>query len=903
MTGYREPSREARAVLAFGLPLRDGLELVRERGRGGTFVFGWDEDCEARSVHGQDVDQDVTAESIFRATEGDNATVLDDAPCRRIIRRHVILVPQGTAGTAGLGTRHYSAELFAQETGRTVVVVSEERRTITLFSGDGRYELRRKTELQTEIDNLRSVLHLTLDLLKRGNVVAQSMRAEAKAKLARLDGHLVELGSLGRDIRDEYQMIATLLDSSLSGRTGAGGGTWNEMSGNASNVIQARSIQNVNMLPPAKDMPVPRQLPTHIAFFTDRVDEVSDVVRLLTTDEPSAKLCLVTGGAGIGKSAFAVRCGHLLDGRFPDGVLYADLRGFHPASPPADPAEVLSGFLRDLGLGANSIPSDLDGMMRLYRSRLHGNRLLVVLDNARDSAQVRPLLPGVTTCAALVTSRTTMSGLVALEGATRIRIPVLPPEDARELLARITQSAAEPELSDLAELCGRHPLAIRIVGAQVAGCSPEDIKDLVHDLEQAGLDAFDLPDDGPTSVRTVLSSSYEALSAEEQAAFRLLGSYPGMTVAAGAAAALVGGRMRLRALADANLIEEVGRNRYQMHSLTRTYAAEITRQAGQNDGRRAAVRQALDWSWREAEMCGRALDRWHPRSELVQEELEQTDKERATRWFNDELANIAAVTQFALDEGADREAWRLALAFSPYFFSRKPWSTWIVVQELGLAAARATGERDGESWLCDSLAVAHREQNRYDEALHYLSLASAGFTATANLRGSAQTSIHLAQTYRELGDLQRAGQAAEDALQLFRQVGSRHGEARASNLLGGIELARGAVTEALAHTRLAKEIFETLQDEHAYSWALNNLGAVLVEAGDHGEAITAYHTAMAIREHIDQYGFAVTCQGLGDAHRATGDVVAARRYWRKAWEVFDLLGDSRASVLRSRLDP
>ncbi|WP_103347587.1 tetratricopeptide repeat protein [Amycolatopsis sp. CA-128772] len=901
MTGYREPPREVWAVLAFGLPLRDGLELVRARGRGGTFVVGWGDDCEARSVRGDEVDQELTAESVFRATEGDNATALD-VSCRRIIRRHVMLIPQGRGGATGLGTRHHSAEMFAKETGRTVVVVSEERQTITLFSGEGRFELRRKAELQTEIDNLRSVLHLTIELLRRDIDVPPSRRSEAEAKLARLDGHLAELGPLGGDIRDECQMIATLLNSLPPARADGGGGTWNEVSGSATNVIQARSIQTVNVLPPAKDLPVPRQLPPHIALFADRVDEVAEVVRMLTAGDSPAKICLVTGGAGIGKSAFAVRCGHLLDDQFPDGILYADLRGFHPADPPADPAEVLSGFLRDLGLGASSIPADLDGMTRLYRSRLHGGHLLVVLDNARDSAQVRPLLAGAPTCATLVTSRTAMSDLVVLEGAARIRMPALPSEDARDLLALITQTTAGPPLTELAELCGRHPLALRIAGAQVAAGSLEAIQDLVCDFRRSGLDAFDLAEDDPASMRAVLSSSCQALPAEVKLAFGLLGSYPGATIAAGAAAALIGGSKSLRALADANLIEEIGRNRYRMHSLTRAYATEVARQTGERGDHRAAVQRAFDWSWQKAETYGRALDRWHPRSELADDAPEPIDKARANSWFDDELANIATVTQFARDEGADDAAWRLALAFSPYFFSRKPWSTWIVVQETGLAAARAAGDRDGEAWLCDSLAVAYREQQRHDEALRYLALASAGFSSTANVRGSAQTGIHLAQTYRELGNLHRAEQAAEASLRLFRQAGSRHGEARASNLLGGIELARGAVAEALAHTRLAKEVFEELNDEHAYSWALNNLGAVLAEAGDHAGAITAYYTAMVIREHVDQFGFAVTCQGLGDTHHAAGDPVAARRYWRKGWEVFDRLGDPRARVLRAKLD-
>ncbi|GAA3438284.1 tetratricopeptide repeat protein [Kutzneria kofuensis] len=920
MSERPEPPLELRAALAFGSPLRDGLELVRGRHRGATVVLGWGDDCEQVVRKGDTVNQPVTADAINRAAGGDLATIL--APSLdRIIRKHTELAADPSIPTDQFGSRHSSAQRYAKQTGWPVATVSEERNVITLFVRDSVYELRSLPELRTAIEYIRNLLHSTYALMQSDILVTEEVRRsrliEVEAKLAKLDGHLIEFGEHGEDIRDDCRNIARLLgieweptaappppDQGLRGPAihdiGQRTGTTNDFSGTAGTVVQAGSIETVNIFPATPALPTPRQLPPATTPFTDRVAVTEEIVDLLTAENASTSICVVVGGVGVGKSALLARCGHDLQDRFPDGVLHADLRGFHPSAPPVEPVDVLGGFLRDLGLAADAIPADLDGMVRLYRSRLHGRRVLVIFDNARDADQVRPLLPGTNTCPVLAASRNAMTNLVVREGAHRVRLPELAPDDAVQLLAELTAAPAGSQLAEMAELCAGNPLALRIAGSQAYGYSAEELKDFVDELRAERLEVLSLPDDDNASLRAAFSLSYKALPASTQRAFRLLGLYPGVTISTGAAEALFGDRWAIRALGDAHLIEQIGPRRYRLHSLGQAYATERALDSERPDDRRAALARVVDWFRRNAEAHGPTLDPWHPRTAVATGR--SADRDQALKWFDDELVNFATVARVASDVGDHDAAWRFALACAPYFFSRKPWATWILVQEAGLAAARAASERDGEAWLCDSLAVAYREQRRHDDAVRHLVLALELFEEAGNPLGTAQSSLHLAQTYRELGDLPLAADAANAALAAFRTAGSAHGEARAENLLGGIASARGEHSSALAHTERAMKIFDEQADEHGYSWAVNNLGLVLAKLGRYEQAVDAFTAALRVRQRIDRYGLAFTYEGLGDVHRQLGSSAEARRNWQHALEIFDVVGDPRAERLRTRIE-
>lgn len=903
MTAQQEPPLELRAALAFGQPLRDGIELVRGNGKGTIVVLGHDEADDASFTGGDPVRQDLTDEAILRAAE-EGATILN-VTLAQIVRKNAILNTEPTTPAVGQGSRHITAQQYSTQTGHPVIAVSEQRRTVTLFLGADVYVLRSKAELRTEIDAQMGFLRTLQNGVDSDNPATHSVTVEARAALLLVKGHLVELGASGDVTKKECEAIAAALgieSSSTFSRarprvaTNPALSSHNEFSGIADKVVQIGSLH------PHKPPP-PQQLPPPIPHFTDREEDLASVVELLTGDDAKPKTGLIVGVAGIGKSAFAVRCGHAVGDRFPDGVLYADLRGFHPVGTPADPIDVLSGFLRDLGVPEAAIPKDLGRMTGYYRSLLHGRRMLIILDNALNSDQVRPLLPGATTCGVLVTSRNTMTSLMVREGMRRWMLTVLPSADAVHLLSRLTGGDAIREsLPELATLCGYHPLALCVAGTQAALRLPGELDDFVADLRRSRLDSLSDPDDQAASVRATFSLSYQALPASTQRTFRLLGLYPGPTISSTAADVLTSDGDGIQRLLDMHMLERAGQRRYRFHDLLRAYAMDCANESEPADQRRVALRRVLDWFQRTADTYDQLLDPWRPRlSPVTDGTTEPVSRAAALEWFDSELPNLAAATHVARTHGEPELAWRLALAPSAYFFSRKPWATWISVQETGLSAARAAGNRHAEAWLCDGLGVACREQGRHGDALRHFDIAQTRFREVADLVGEAETTLHLAQTYRELGELERALRLSNTAHALFLRADAQHGEAKASNLLGGVHLAMGDPAAALTHTEHAVVIFADLDDELSHAWAVNNLAGVLAKLGRRTEAVAAFSTAMAVRERIDRYGLAFTLQGLGDLLYDNEGVLAAAGHWRAAVRIFDEIGDPRAAQLRTKL--
>ena len=330
---------------------------------------------------------------------------------------------------------------------------------------------------------------------------------------------------------------------------------------------------------------IPAQLPHDVLGFTGREPELAGLASLAAGQEGAAVvITAIDGVAGIGKTALAVHFAHRAAPAFPDGQLFVNLRGFDPDHPPLDPGDVLARFVRALGAGASQLPADPDELAGMYRSQLSGRRVLVVLDNAASAEQVRPLLPGTAGCLAIVTSRNRLSGLVAVDGAQRLTLDMLPPGEAVALIARSAgdeRAAADPAATRrLAELCGRLPLALRITADRAAAHPHLSMADLADELtaERDRLDVL-ATDEQASQVRAVFSWSYRALAPASARAFRLLGLHPGQDISTAAAAALLDApvpetRQLLRTLTGGHLLEETGRDRYQFHDLVRVYAAE-----------------------------------------------------------------------------------------------------------------------------------------------------------------------------------------------------------------------------------------------------------------------------------------------------------------------------------------
>ena len=365
---------------------------------------------------------------------------------------------------------------------------------------------------------------------------------------------------------------------------------------------------------------MPRQLPAGPAQFTGRAAELNTLTGLLNEDDAAGTvvICAVGGTAGVGKTALAVHWAHRVAHRFPDGQLYVNLRGFGPTGAPADPAEAIRAFLETLGADRERIPVSLDGQAALYRSLLAGKRVLIVLDNARDASQVRPLLPASPGCLVLVTSRRQLAGLAAVEGARLLNLDVLTAAEARELLTRRLgpeRAGAEPQAVDeLAVLCGRLPLALAIIAARAATQPDHPLSTLAAELrdEQDRLDALDTADSN-ASVRAVFSWSYQQLDGPAARLFRLLGLHPGPDITAPAAASLTGitqhaARRVLRELTAANLLTEHLPGRYAFHDLLRAYAAEQAHHTDSDTDRREATGRMLDHYLHTAARAARLLD-------------------------------------------------------------------------------------------------------------------------------------------------------------------------------------------------------------------------------------------------------------------------------------------------------
>ena len=381
----------------------------------------------------------------------------------------------------------------------------------------------------------------------------------------------------------------------------------------------------IALRPAAPAALVPAQLPPTVAAFAGRSTELASLDAILPRQgqggpgqDAAVVISVIAGTAGVGKTALAVHWAHRVAARFPDGQLYVNLRGFDPCGPAADPAQALRGFLDAFALPPERIPASLDAQMALYRSLLAGKRVLVVLDNARDAEQVRPLLPGSPGCLAIVTSRNHLTGLIATQGAHPLDLDLLTPAEARELLARrlgTGRAGGEPEAVDeIIAGCAGLPLALTIAAARAATSPGFPLDVFAAELREASrvLDPFDAGDVA-TDVRAVFSWSYRALSPDAARLFRLLSLHPGPDITVTAAASLAGipaarARALLAELTRGHLLAEPRPGQYAFHDLLRAYATEQTHAHDDDDARRSAAGRVLDHCLHAAHAAATLID-------------------------------------------------------------------------------------------------------------------------------------------------------------------------------------------------------------------------------------------------------------------------------------------------------
>ncbi|MEO3876032.1 BTAD domain-containing putative transcriptional regulator [Nonomuraea sp. B12E4] len=566
------------------------------------------------------------------------------------------------------------------------------------------------------------------------------------------------------------------------------------------------------------DLPVPGPSPSPICLlpydlpdFTGREAELERITTALSADAGTPSMVAICGMPGIGKTALAVRAGHRLRGRFPDGQLFADLNG--PDGRPADVAQVLGRWLRVLGEQPNAIPDDPAERAELLRARLVGRRVLVVLDNVADTVQIQPLLPTGTSCAALLTSR---SDLAALYGMTRLRLRVMPPPDAVALLRRLIGGArteAEPEpVRRLITACGRLPLALRIAGARLAARPHWTVTRLADQLEQARrpLDHLAL---GAMEVRAVLAVGYSALDAPARRLFRLLGLLEAPDVAARVAAALLDSPLAeaeelMERLADAHLLEAVRPQageqvRYRPHDLVRAFARERAEAEETPADRAAALARALGgwlaltehandalWGGDYLLLHGQAA-RWRAREgaeHLMADPLS---------WYESERANIVAAVGQAARIGASELCWDLVGSALHLFEAKGHYDEWRQAHALALAAARQASDVKGVAVMSAAAAVLNSQQYRYDSALAELATAMTLYERIGEQRGLALATVTGTRIDLMRGTFHDVRPRFEKALAVLREAGDRAGEFLVLACIGSLHLHLGRPDLAL----------------------------------------------------------------------------------------------------------
>ncbi|WP_027343095.1 tetratricopeptide repeat protein [Hamadaea tsunoensis] len=645
-------------------------------------------------------------------------------------------------------------------------------------------------------------------------------------------------------------------------------------------------------------------LPPDLNGFTGRATELDRLRRALDRargDAGATVVAAIEGMAGVGKTQIAVHAGHLLAReRSFERVLFVDLRGFDadPAQPPADPAAVLDGFLRLLGVPGQRIPHDLDARSEAFRNRLAGIRVLVVLDNATGVEQVRPLLAMAPGCLTLVTSRRRLDGLPA---RVRLALDVFTPAEAVEYLDRavaLVPVGADPAAARrIAHRCGFLPLALGLVAGHMRATPGWTRTDHADRLDERHRDRrLD------TGIELALDLSYQHLPAEQRRLLRLLSLHPGHDFDAYAAAALTDADLSaagagLAGLRDDHLLQDATPGRHTFHDLIRAYAGTRAKDEERPTERQAALTRLFDYCLATAAAAMNTLypARAHSRPKIPAAATpvpDLTDPDDARAWLDTERPTLAAVAAHAAAHGWPGHATRLSRTLFRYYFDGGHHNDAVAVHGHAFEAGRRTGDLPGQAHALADLGVAHLALGRHTAAGDHLRQALDLFRQAGDTAGQARALANLGFVGERTGRYQAAAGHFAQALTLDRQVGNRTGEARTLINLGVVEARQGRYETAGSRFAEALALSRQIADPAGEASALHNLGEVELRSGRYAPAGDHLRQALTLLRQVgDQTGEAYVLDSLGTLHTRLGRPADAVAYHQKVLQVFRTTGE------------
>jgi tetratricopeptide (TPR) repeat protein len=773
--------------------------------------------------------------------------------------------------------------------------------------------------------------------LVRGRRVAVGLTQEELAERSGLGVRTIsdiERGRIGRPHRRSVDLLCDALGLARPGRDRAGrgpadgaaamtpAGTVLAESGPAGSVLVGAGPAGAGSAGGVRQV-VPRQLPAAIRHFVGRADELKALDELLDAVDGAAgtpQIASISGTAGVGKTALAVHWAHRAAERFPDGQLYVDLRGFEPSGTPVAPPDAIRGFLDAFGMPAERIPASPDAQAALYRSLLAGRQVLIILDNASDEAQVRPLLPGSSPCMVVVTSRRQLAGLAATECAHLLTLDVLTRAEGQEMLSRrLGAELVDREteaVGELISLCARLPLALAIAAARSAARPSRPLQALVEELRPAQdrlkvLDAADTADEA-TSARAVLSWSYQGLTPAAARLFRLLAVHPGPDSTAAAAASVAGiapdeARALLAELVLANLLAEHADGRFSCHDLLRAYAAEQAGRSERDEDRRAAMHRMLDHYLHTAFGAAMLLDQIDPPTPppaalpgVTPEVL--ADRRQAYAWFEAERPVLSAAISYAARHGFDGHAWHLPQALREFYIRRAYWAESAATQQVAAAIAGRAADEAGQATAHRGLGAALVRLGRYAEAAVHLDLALDLYRRLGDLPGECRAIFQQAVMFGLQDDYRRALSCGRLARRLARAAGQPADEGHALNVTGQFHARLGRRRLAMAYWERALTLHRQSGNRLGEALTQQNLGVLRLHSGDGKGAIALLaEAALICAETGDRFYYADIIDDLGDAYQAAGNLAAAHESWRQALAEFEDLQHPRAKQSRAKL--